>query len=169
MELEDLVIFNHLATTLNFGETAEAFYMSPSNLTWRIKNLEKELGTQLFERDTRNVSLSPDGRLFATFATNTTNNWELIKNEFQNSNRPLQGQVRLFASVTGTYSFMPKLLKKIRLEHPELDIILQSGPVQNGIERLTNNDCDIAIMAIPETQTNNLEYRTLSPMPLIAI
>ncbi|HAD91386.1 MAG TPA: HTH-type transcriptional activator IlvY, partial [Alteromonas macleodii] len=51
MDFRSLQLFNHLATSLHFGITAEAMYVSPSTLSRVIQRLEDELGCTLFKRD----------------------------------------------------------------------------------------------------------------------
>jgi len=57
MDFRSLQLFNHLATSLHFGITAEAMYVSPSTLSRVIQRLEDELGCTLFKRDNRKVAL----------------------------------------------------------------------------------------------------------------
>lgn len=64
MELLQLVYFCHAAETQNFSETAKYFTVPPSNISQSVKRLEKELGTELFDRTANRVALSERGRAF---------------------------------------------------------------------------------------------------------
>jgi LysR family positive regulator for ilvC len=57
MDFRSLQLFKHLATTLHFGDTASAMYVSPSTLSRVIQRLEEECGCELFARDNRSVAL----------------------------------------------------------------------------------------------------------------
>ena len=58
MDLQSLKYFQFVAMYRNFSRAAEHFYIGQSALSRQIANLEKELGVQLFNRDTRNVNLA---------------------------------------------------------------------------------------------------------------
>jgi len=62
LRLDDLQTFSVLAEELHFGRAARRLEIAPSALTQRIKRLESEVGTPLFDRTTRHVELTPAGR-----------------------------------------------------------------------------------------------------------
>ena len=68
MDIKQLKQFVHLAETLHFGRASEASYISPSALSRSIKQLEEEVGTDLFERDNRSVALTAEGKIFLDYA-----------------------------------------------------------------------------------------------------
>jgi DNA-binding transcriptional LysR family regulator len=68
MEVRQLQIFRTLAEELNFTRTAERVHTVQSNVTAQIKALEEELGTPLFDRLGRRVTLTDAGRRFQPFA-----------------------------------------------------------------------------------------------------
>lgn len=65
VELELTQSFLVLAEELNFRRTAQRLAVDQSALTRRIQKLEQSLGFPLFERTTREVSLTPAGRSFS--------------------------------------------------------------------------------------------------------
>jgi len=64
MNIEQLQFFLAVAKTLHFSVAAEGLCISQSSLSKHIKSLEKELGTTLFERTTRNIKLTSAGKAF---------------------------------------------------------------------------------------------------------
>jgi len=68
MEVRQLQIFRALAEELNFTRTAEKVHTVQSNVTAQIKALEEELGSPLFDRLGRRVTLTDAGRNFLPFA-----------------------------------------------------------------------------------------------------
>lgn len=66
MEIEKLRTFVDLAQTLSFSKTAENMYTSQSTVSKKIRSLEKELGSNLFDRNNKNVELSDFGRKILT-------------------------------------------------------------------------------------------------------
>ena len=68
MELRQLKYFITSADTLNFTEAARLCYITQSTLSQQIKQLETELGVQLFERIGKRVFLTETGRDFLPYA-----------------------------------------------------------------------------------------------------
>ena len=60
--LHNLRVFSVAARNLSFKAAADALYLTPSAVSHRIKDLEKDLNVQLFVRRTRAVELTPTGR-----------------------------------------------------------------------------------------------------------
>ena len=82
VDIKNLAMFNHLAQSLHFGQTAQAMFITPSTLSRAIQRLEQSVGTRLFERNNREVSLTQSGRLFLTFSTETLANWQTLQSDF---------------------------------------------------------------------------------------
>ncbi len=64
MELLQLKYFCDAAVTQNFSATAKKFMVPPSDVSQRIRSLEKELGVPLFKRNVNKITLNKDGALF---------------------------------------------------------------------------------------------------------
>ena len=62
MELHHIRSFVAIAEKLSFSRAAELLHITQPPLSRHIKQLEEELGVQLFERDSRRVALTPEGR-----------------------------------------------------------------------------------------------------------
>lgn len=64
MKLQRIRYFVTLAQTLNFSRTAQIHYVSQTTVSQQIRELERELGRDLFTRTKRKVELTPAGKLF---------------------------------------------------------------------------------------------------------
>ncbi len=127
MNFQDLQIFLHLADTQNFAKTATQNHMSPSTLSRQIQRMEEELEQPLFIRDNRQVRLTEQGEKFLQFAKTEWQNWQLFKRQLRDNSAELSGELRLFCSVTASYSHLPQVLAKFRSRYPKVEIQLTTG------------------------------------------
>ena len=118
MDNRQLQQFVTLAETLHFGRASELANVSASALSRSIKQLEDEVGVPLFARDNRSVSLTPAGSDFLEYARDALEQWELVRHQLQEEAGELQGEVRMYCSVTASYSFLFDLLSRVRADHP---------------------------------------------------
>ena len=68
MNLKSLSLFQQLATSLHFSQTAQKNHVSPSTLSRVIQRLEEEIGCELLIRDNRSVTLTPAGEKLKAYA-----------------------------------------------------------------------------------------------------
>lgn len=71
MTLKQLMYFHRMSKALNYTKVAKELYISQPSLSYTIKELEKELGVELFEKDpsTKRVRLTKDGVIFAKYVS----------------------------------------------------------------------------------------------------
>ncbi len=158
-----------LAETLHFGRASDASHVSASALSRGIRQLEIELGVELFERDNRSVSLTPQGQQFIEWAREVLTGWEVIRHQLAEQSGVLQGEVSLYCSVTASYSFLFELLSRIRRDHPRIEIKLHTGDAEHAIARVMAGNEDIAIGARPDSLPAGLAFRSIARSPLVFI
>lgn len=166
MDLRALKQFLHLSQTLHYGKTSEAMHVSPSTLSRSIARLEDELGATLFERDNRTVVLTQAGRLFREFAESTLAHWQDLRHKLQNDPVELRGQIRLYCSVTASYSFMLGLLTEFRSRFPNIEVILETGDAAQAVQKVMDDETDIAIAPRPDHLPNPLMFQSIVTTPL---
>ncbi|WP_428242517.1 HTH-type transcriptional activator IlvY [Gynuella sp.] len=166
MDLRTLRQFLHLAHSLHFGKTSEALHVSPSTLSRSISRLEDKVGVALFERDNRSVALTQAGRRFRSFAEDTLASWEDLKHDIRQAPTELTGQIRIYCTVTASYSFMPELLTRFRKSFPNIEVILETGDVAQALQQVADQEIDIAVAPLPDQLPNQMEFLSLLKTPL---
>ena len=126
MDTKPLRLFLTLADTLHFGRTSSMCHVSPSTLSRTIQQLEEELNVPLLYRDNRSVTLTREGQRFQEYARDTLMRWDGLRHALQEDRRILQGELRLYCSVTASYSFLYDLLSSFRHQYPRICLLYTS-------------------------------------------
>ena len=147
MDFHELEAFLVLAETLHFARAASQVYLSPSALSRLLSRLEEEVGVSLFERDTRQVSLTPEGETFLVFVRETLHRRDDLKLRLGERDDRLRGILRVYASVTACYSILPPFVETLSREHPALKLSIETGDPSDAAE------------AVREGRLNSLSMR----------
>lgn len=168
MNIRDIELFRHLATSLHFGRTSLECNITPSGLTRTIQRLENEVGESLFFRNNRAVNLTPAGMAFKDYCEETLSRWSVFRNTLQ-SDTALRGELSLYCSVTAILSILPQIFGRFRKTHPQVMIRVQTGDAARALHKLQTREVDIAIAALPDHQPEGLEFIELVQTPLLFI
>jgi len=169
MDIRSAQLFQHLSSSLNFSKTSEQMYVSPPTLTRVIQRLEEELGTELFFRDKRSVRLTTAGVRFQRFVRLWLDEWHQLQVDLQLASAELTGEIRLFCTVTASYSHLPAILDRFRLMCPKAEIKLTTGDASAAIEKVRLDEADIALAAHPVNLPSNLAFKSITKLPVMLI
>ena len=118
MTSQQLECFIYVAERLNFTKAAEALYLSVPTVTHHIKNLEEEIGTQLFYRNSRIVKLTEQGEKFYYTAKDIYMKMEDAKNRFQNYDKSQSVIFRIGCMSENEFEKIEPILKQIKERFP---------------------------------------------------
>lgn len=166
MDVRSAQLFLHLASSLNFAKTSDQMFVSPSTLTRVIQRLEQELNTSLFERDKRTVRLTAAGERVQRFVRLWLDEWHQLQLDLQLTSAELSGTLRIFCTVTASYSHLPALLDKFRLQCPKAEIQLTTGDASAALERIRADEADVAIAAYPEHFPPTMFFQSICMVPV---
>ncbi len=169
MNIKSLQLFIHLCESKSFAKTATAMHISPSALSRQIQKLEQSTGQALFSRDNRSVELTPSAQKLLPVALKIVSEWQSYHAQLSGHEAELKGEIRLFCSVTASYSHLPELLSDFRLQHPFIEFKLSTGDPAQAIEKVLADEVDVAISAKPEQLPARIEFETISEIPLSVI
>lgn len=169
MDIKHLKHFLALAENLHFGKASAACHISLSALSRNIRQLEQQLGAPLFNRDNRSVQLTTQGQSFVSYARSTLGGWDAIRNQVQDAEGQLYGEVSLYCSVTAVYSLLFDLFQRFRQDHPNIEIKLHTGDADQGIAHVMSGEEDLAIAARPKHLPRELAFKPITISPLVFI
>lgn len=87
MDTELLKTFLEVSRTRHFGRAAEALYLTQSAVSFRIRQLENQLGANLFTRHRNNIRLTVAGEKFLPYAETLMHTWQVARREVGHTSR----------------------------------------------------------------------------------
>ncbi|MFG8168257.1 LysR family transcriptional regulator [Pseudomonas aeruginosa] len=143
MELRHLRCFLAVAEELHFAKAAERLHIEQSPLSRTIKELEEDLGEQLFIRTSRSTRLTRAGKLFLEHVPRVLTALQQARDSVKAASNGFHGQLRIALSDGITPSRLPALLAMCRQEEPEVDIRLFEVPLSQQIKGLHDDLYDV--------------------------
>lgn len=143
MELRHLRCFQAVAEELHFARAAERLHIEQSPLSRAIKELEEDLGVQLFVRTTRSTRLTRAGRLFQHHVPRVFAALEQARDSAKAAAQGFNGQLRIALSDCTTPSRLPALLALSREEDPETEIRLFEVTLSQQVQGLHDDLYDV--------------------------
>lgn len=145
MELRHLRCFLAVAEELHFARAAERLHVEQSPLSRTIKELEEDLGEQLFIRTSRSTRLTRAGKLLLEHVPRVFAALQQSRDSVKAAVNGFHGQLRIVLSDGITPSRLPALLALCRLEEPEVDIRLFQVPLSQQIKGLQDDLYDVGL------------------------
>lgn len=148
MNTNDLKIFEAVAANGSFTRAAEAMFTVQSNVTARIKNLEEEFGTALFERTSRKVTLTSAGETLMHYSKQIDHLIQEAKKDIEKSSQ-LSGQLKIGCIETTMAFKVPDMLSRFTKAYPEVDLEFKSEMRSELITDVINYKLDAAFVSAP--------------------
>lgn len=146
MELQDLRYFVSIAETGSFTKSALQNNIAQSALSRRVRELEAEMGVQLFYRNGRGVLLTEVGETFLARTRGILAEVEGLRQEMARSAGVLEGTVTLAVPPSVGLILLAPLLAQIRADHPLIRLRVLEGFSGHVAEWLTNGKADLAVL-----------------------
>lgn len=99
MDTELLKTFLEVSRTRHFGRAAEALYLTQSAVSFRIRQLENQLGVNLFTQHRNNIRLTAAGEKLLPYAETLMNTWQAARKEVANTSRHNEFSIGASASL----------------------------------------------------------------------
>lgn len=99
MDTELLKTFLEVSRTRHFGRAAEALYLTQSAVSFRIRQLENQLGVKLFTRHRNNIRLTTAGEKLLPYAETLMNTWQAARKEVAHTSRHNEFSIGASASL----------------------------------------------------------------------
>lgn len=149
MDIRVLHYFLAVAREASITKAAESLNMTQPPLSRQLKELEEELGKQLFIRGNRRVTLTEEGMILRKRAEEVVELMEKTKAEVSSSGENISGEIYIGGGETEGIRLIAKVAEKIRRKHPGISYHLFSGNAEDVTERLDRGLLDFGILIEP--------------------
>lgn len=160
MDIRVLEYFLAVAREESITKAAKVLSMTQPPLSRQLKELEDELGKQLFIRGNKKVTLTEEGILLRKRAEELIELMEKTKEEIRSSEERIHGTVLIGAGESDAVSFLARTARRLQMSHPDISYHLYSGDATSITEKLDHGLIDFGLLVEP-VDISKYEYLRL--------
>jgi DNA-binding transcriptional LysR family regulator len=154
MEIRQLRAFLAIAEAKTFTAGAKRVNVTQAAISMQIRQLELELGLQLFTRTPRRVILTEAGEYLLERARSILREHDTAVSEIAELGGVEYGRLRIgSASAEFATIQLPRILQALKQSYPNAEIGISAGTSQALVEKLLHGDIDIAFVSLPVENT----------------
>lgn len=166
MDLELLRTFLEVERLRHFGQAAEALHLTQAAVSARIKLLENTLGVKLFDRQRKDIQVTPEGHRLIRYADLLISDWRKARQDValgaENQQISIGGSLRLWDMLLQGW------FHQLRQEMPDLAIIAELHSPDLLTRRLLDGVLDVAFMLEP-AQLDVLQIEQVATLELLMV
>jgi DNA-binding transcriptional LysR family regulator len=148
MDIRQLETFLRIVDTGSFGAAAQTLNATQSTVSSRIRELERSLGVELFDRTQHRARLTAKGQDLIAAAREIVRLASNARHRIGDKDA-LTGTVRLGVVNLVAITWLPKLMKTLRERYPNLAVVLDMGLTAQLVDKLRGGDVDLALVTGP--------------------
>lgn len=148
MDFRQLEAFVNVARYKNFSRAGKALFLSQPTISLHIANLEKELNTQLFDRTSKEVNLTPAGIEFLSYALDMINMKNRALHNLNASHKKISGSIKISTTATPSLVLLPKAIEQFQSLHPEVKFIIEEKTTNVILEDVCALTSDLGLIGI---------------------
>jgi len=157
MTLKQMRYFEALARLGHFGRAADVCAITQPALSMQIKELEEALGSPLFERTPRQISLTGFGEVFALRVRGILRSVDELEDLARSSRNQLAGRLRIGVIPTVAPYLLPTIIRNLARLYPGLELNLRETVTPKLLQELIEGRLDTAIVALPVSENSLTE------------
>ncbi|MCB1773059.1 MAG: LysR family transcriptional regulator [Gammaproteobacteria bacterium] len=167
MDIDLLKTFVEVYHTRHFARAADNLFITPSAVSARIRQLESQLGTELFVRERSNIQLTRAGERFLGHARGMLKTWELACYEVAVDADPRPGLTLLV--VPGLWDGIRlDWLRELQDQQPDMSLRVETLNSSQIATRLQQNSADLGLMLEPVAGPE-LQLQQLGELELVMV
>ncbi|MCD8310882.1 MAG: LysR family transcriptional regulator [Firmicutes bacterium] len=158
MDIRSLQYFLAVAREESITKAAKTLHMTQPPLSRAIKDLEDELGKQLFVRGSRKVTLTDEGMLLRGRAEELIDLMEKTKKEIVSSDYDINGDVYIGAGESEAISFLAEVACELQKTYPNIHYHIYAGDGEQVAEKLDKGLIDFGLLVAEPTGFEKYDY-----------
>jgi DNA-binding transcriptional LysR family regulator len=168
LNFHHLEVFYAVARHLNFSRAAEELYISQPAVSKHVKDLEKDLGVDLFRRNGRRVELTDAGRLVYDYAGHALVLTEGLRRALADLHGPGRGYLRLAATYALATYVVPRMLASFQTRFPDVELSLQVASKGVAIRQVLQHQADLGIIDCQAIPTD-VQWQRFARVPVVLL
>ena len=169
MDLRQLEYFVAVAEEANFTRAAERVHISQSGVSAQIKQLERELGAELFDRSARTATLTVAGEAALEHARVALAAAQAVGEAVDETNQLLRGRLAVGMVVGCTITPFFDALASFHEAHPGVEITVREGSSDQLIDELRRGAVDLALVGYAHRPPEDLASLVIISEGLVAV
>jgi DNA-binding transcriptional LysR family regulator len=146
MDVRDLQIFLSVAKHLNFTRASEEVNLSQPSVSVRMRQLERDVGSKLFEQLGKKIALTEAGKLLVWYAGKVISAVDDARNAMNELQGLERGSLRIGASTTPGMYLIPKTIAHFKRRYPKIDVHLTVKDTRQIEEGVIQNEFDFGFV-----------------------
>lgn len=164
IDSRSLLLFLAVADALSFRQAAETLHLSQPPLSRAIREFEERLGTRLFDRNTKGVTLTPAGEKLLPYARKIAKLLRDAEAALTTPGLPVNLRLGLTSAVEPVW--FSGLAQRVQTAHPGMVVSTFSDTSPRLIRQLRAGKLDAAFIALP-TSAQGLDVQELDRLPMV--
>lgn len=152
-DLTDLRLFIAIAEERNLTRGAARAHLAPSSASHRLRLLEADLGTPLFERHARGLALTRAGDALLRNARQVFAQIEQMHADLSPYAEGIRGHVSLWANTHATHTFLPDDLADFLKQYPQVSVSLEEHTSPEIALAVASGEVEVGVLAEAEAGT----------------
>lgn len=146
MDVRDLQVFLSVAKHLNYTRAAEEVNLSQPSVSVRMRQLEQDLGSKLFEQLGKKIALTEAGHLLVPFATRIIAAMSDARHAIGELRGLERGLLRIGASTTPGMYLIPRTIARFKQRYPKIEVHLAVRDTRQIEDGVIRNDFDFGFV-----------------------
>jgi len=146
MDFKQIEAFINVAKFKSFSKAADAIFLSQPTISAHISSLEDELGVSLFNRNGKEISLTPSGSVFLEYAANLINTRDNAVLKLSSFSTTIKGPLTIASSTTPCRFILPRFIKSFRKIYDKVNYNIKEGSSTNVLNMIISGESDIGFV-----------------------
>lgn len=146
MEIRHLKLIREVASTKSLSKAKDTLFLSQSALSHQLKEIEGQLGTQLFHRVNKQLILTTAGKMVLESAERVLTDLEKTELSIKRYVSGQTGTIRLSTQCYTCYHWLPTLLTDFKREFPNVEIEILHNNAADVEDQVLRGDIDVAVI-----------------------